>query len=207
MPRSYVLPNPFFDIRVGKIVPRPPLPSTAIAMTNTSRPSKRAASGEPRVRDAVEADAPSLMRIYNREVLETTATLDAEPRTLEQQTRWMAERSGGHVVIVLEIAGRVVGFASLSPFKERAAYRPTVENSIYIDADHQGQGLGRVLMHELIARARLHGFHSVIARIAGGNPASVALHESFGYQVVGVEREVGRKFGRWLDVTELQLML
>ncbi len=162
---------------------------------------------EPVVRDAVASDASAIMRIYNREVLETTATLDAEPRTLEEQIRWLAERSGGHVVIVVEVDGAVAGFASLSPFKPRAAYRPTVENSVYVDPDYQRQGLGRILMNEIIDRARLFGFHSVIARIAEGNPGSVALHEGFGYEVVGVEREVGRKFGRWLDVTELQLML
>lgn len=176
-------------------------------MTETPRPSSRKPATGTLVRDAVAGDASTLLRIYNHAVLETTATLDAEPRTLEQQSRWMAERSGGHVVIVLEIAGTVVGFASLSPFKERAAYRPTVENSVYLDVDHQGRGLGRVLMTELIERARMFGFHSVIARIAEGNPASIALHRSFGYEVVGVEREVGRKFGRWLDVTEMQLML
>lgn len=172
-------------------------------MTSTT-PSNAA---EPAVRDARSGDAATLMRIYNREVLETTATLDAEPRTLEQQQRWLAERSGGHVVIVVELDGAVAGFASLSPFKDRAAYRPTVENSIYVDPDFQRRGLGRVLMTELIERARMFGFHSVIARIAEGNPASIALHEAFGYRIVGVEQEVGRKFGRWLDVTEMQLLL
>ena len=179
-------------------------------MTPSASPSSTpppAGGHEPVVRDAVVADAPVLMRIYNREVLETTATLDAEPRTLEEQTRWLVERSGGHLVIVVEVEGEVAGFASLSPFKPRAAYRPTVENSVYVDPAFQRQGLGRLLMAEIIERARLHGFHSVIARIAEGNPGSIALHEGFGYQVVGVEREVGRKFGRWLDVTELQLML
>jgi len=170
----------------------------------TSEPT---ANVEPVVRDAVAADAAALRGIYNREVLETTATLDAEPRTLEDQTRWLAERSGGHVVIVVEVDGLVAGFASLSSFRQRAAYRPTVENSIYVDPDYQRQGLGRLLMTGLIDRARMFGFHSVIARIAEPNPASIALHETFGYEVVGVEREVGRKFGRWLDVTEMQLML
>ncbi len=170
----------------------------------TSKPPKNT---QTRVRDAVAGDAPALMRIYNREVLETTATLDAEPRTIEQQTQWQAERSGGHAVVVIEVDGTVAGFASLSPFKPRAAYRPTVENSVYVDRLHQRSGLGRVLMIEIIERARLFGFHSLIARIAEGNPASIALHEAFGYQVIGVEREVGRKFGRWLDVTEMQLML
>ncbi len=169
--------------------------------------SKAQKNKQPRVRDAVVADAAAIMRIYNREVLETTATLDAEPRTLEQQRRWQAERSGGHAVVVVEVDGAVAGFASLSPFKPRAAYRPTVENSIYVDPVHQRRGLGQLLMTEIIDRARMFGFHSVIARIAEGNPASLALHEAFGYRVVGVEREVGRKFGRWLDVTELQLML
>lgn len=159
------------------------------------------------VRDATVDDAEQLRNIYNREVLESTATLDAEPRTLVEQQRWLEARSGGHVVIVAEADGQIAGFASLSPFKVRAAYRPTVENSVYVDRSFQRQGVGRLLMAELIERARQHGFHSVIARIAEGNPGSIALHESFGYQVVGVEREVGRKFGRWLDVAELQLML
>lgn len=176
-------------------------------MNNPDTPPKNTSPIEPLIRDAVGADAPALMRIYNREVLETTATLDAEPRSLEDQTRWLEERSGGHAVIVAEIDGAVAGFASLSSFKARAAYRPTVENSVYVDPDYQRRGLGRLLMQEIIDRARLHGFHSMIARIAEGNPGSIALHESFGYHVVGVEREVGRKFGRWLDVTEMQLML
>lgn len=176
-------------------------------MTNPDTPRPDASLIEPLIRDAGPADARALLRIYNREVLETTATLDAEPRSLEDQTRWLAERSGGHAVVVVEVDGVVAGFASLSPFKDRAAYRPTVENSVYVDPEYQRQGLGRLLMHEIIDRARLHGFHSVIARIAEGNPGSIALHESLDYRVVGVEREVGRKFGRWLDVTEMQLML
>lgn len=159
------------------------------------------------IRDATPDDAHALLRIYNREVLETTATLDAEPRSLEDQVRWLDERSGGHAVVVAQVDETVAGFASLSSFKTRAAYRPTVENSVYVDPAFQRRGLGRLLMQEIIERARIHGFHSVIARIAEGNPASIALHEAFGYRVVGVEREVGRKFGRWLDVTEMQLML
>ena len=172
-------------------------------MTTDEAPS----TNGPIVRDATAADAAAVLRIYNREVLESTATLDAEPRTLEQQVQWLADRSGGRAVIVVEVEGVVAGFASLSAFKERAAYRPTVENSVYVDPDYQRQGLGRILMTEIIERSRMYGFHSVIARIAEGNPGSIALHQSLGYELVGVEREVGRKFGRWLDVTELQLML
>lgn len=175
-----------------------------------------------RVRDAVASDSRAMLEIYNHAVLETTATLDLEPRSLAGQIAWLDERSGGHVVLVAEGAepdqgvesadagpagAQIAGFASLSPFRARAAYRTTVENSIYVRQDCQGLGIGAALMGELLERARQHGFHSVIARIAGDNQASVALHTGLGYRVVGVEHQVGRKFGRWLDVTELQLIL
>ena len=161
----------------------------------------------PTIRDATEHDAAALLAIYNHEVQTGTATLDLEPRTLEGQLAWMRSHQGANPVVVAEFGGEVVGFASLTPFKERAAYRTTVENSIYVAPGAQGRGIGNLLLGEIIDRARLHGFHSVIARIAGDNPGSIGLHRRHGYEVVGVEREVGRKFGRWLDVTELQLLL
>ncbi len=159
------------------------------------------------IRDATIDDAEAILAIYNREVLEGVATFDVEPRTLLQQQSWLRERSGGHVVLVVEIDTTVAGFGSLSAFKDRAAYRTTVENSVYIDPAFQRLGAGRALLAELVSRARLHGFHSVIARVAGSNAGSVALHSSLGFEIVGVEREVGRKFGRWLDLTEMQLIL
>lgn len=159
------------------------------------------------VRDATDRDAAALMAIYNHEVQNSTATLDMETRTLEAQAQWLRARRGANPVVVAERNGEVLGFASLSPFRERAAYRTTVENSIYVHRDAHGQGVGTILLTALVERARLHGYHSVIARVAGDNPASVALHQRLGYEIVGTEREVGRKFGRWLDVTELQLLL
>ena len=162
---------------------------------------------EVTIRDATEVDAEALLAIYNHEVLTGTATLDLEPRTLDGQIEWIRRHQGANPVIVAVVDDEVVGFASLSPFKERAAYRTTVENSIYVAPGKQGMGIGNRLMAEILERARSHGFHSVIARIAGDNPGSIAVHKRHGYQVVGVEREVGRKFGQWLDVTELQLLL
>lgn len=163
------------------------------------------------IRDATSEDAHDLLRIYNREVLEGVATFDVEPRTLVQQRAWLEQRSGGHVVVVAEVheddVTAVAGFGSLSKYKERAAYSTTVENSVYVDPGFQRRGVGRALMTELIDRARLHGFHTMIARIAGNNEGSVLLHQQVGFELVGVEREVGRKFGRWLDLTEMQLML
>ena len=104
-------------------------------------------------------------------------------------------------------AGELVGFASLSPYKERAAYNTTVENSVYVSRDHGGKGIGRALMKHLIERARSSGFHSMIARIEASGEASLALHRACGFKLVGVERQVGRKFGKWLDVASMQLLL
>ena len=103
--------------------------------------------------------------------------------------------------------GEVVGFASLSPYKERAAYRTTVEDSVYVHRSHTGRGIGRLLLSGLVDIARDSGFHSVIARIEAGGAASLALHAACGFELVGVERQVGRKFGRWLDVAVMQIVL
>lgn len=153
------------------------------------------------------ADAEALRTIYNREVLETTHTFDLEPRTLEEQEAWIREREGALGVVVAEIDGEVAGFASLSPYRPRAAYRTSVENSVYVAETARGTGVGRALMEELIDVATKRGFHTIIARISGGHEASVGLHHSCGFHVVGTEREVGRKFGRWLDVIVMQRML
>lgn len=159
------------------------------------------------VRLATIEDAEGIRAIYNREVLEGTATFDLRPRTPEDQRAWLTDRSGAHAVLVAVDAGRVVGYGSLSPYHERPGYRTSVEDSVYVMADQQGRGVGKTLLLALIEAARLRGFHTVIARIAGDNDASVALHRRCGFDVVGVEREVGRKFSRWLDVTVMQLLL
>jgi L-amino acid N-acyltransferase len=101
----------------------------------------------------------------------------------------------------------VIGFAALSPYKERAAYRTTVEDSIYVDRSHAGEGVGKLLLTHLVDLARSSGFHSVMARIEATGAASRALHGSCGFVLVGIEREVGRKFNRWLDVAVMQLLL
>jgi phosphinothricin acetyltransferase len=101
----------------------------------------------------------------------------------------------------------VLGFAALSPFRDRPAYATTVENSVYVDRSARGLGVGRALLEAIIAAAKEQGFHSIIARISGDNGLSVTLHETLGFTVVGIEREVGRKHGTWLDVIELQLLV
>jgi phosphinothricin acetyltransferase len=161
------------------------------------------------LRPAVTADADQIRAIYNHEVANTTATLDLVPRSLDDQRTWLQQRSGAFSAIVAVDDGDddVVGFASLSPYKERAAYRTTVEDSIYVRRDRAGQGIGRLLLEHLLDVAAASGFHTVIARIESGGEASQALHAACGYELVGVEREVGRKFNRWLDVVVMQCLL
>ena len=161
-----------------------------------------------RVRTATPDDAAAIAAIYNHEVLSTTATFDLVPRSLEDQRAWLAARSGAFSAIVAEDdqAG-VLGFASLSPYKERAAYRTTVEDSVYVDRAHGGRGIGTLLVRHLVSTARESGFHAVMARIEASGTASRALHAKCGFELVGVEREVGRKFNRWLDVAVMQLLL
>lgn len=163
------------------------------------------------IRLADPADAEAVMDIYNVEVLQHRSTMDLVPRTLDQQKEWLADRSGAFAAVVAEIdvdgVDTVVGFASLSPFKPRHAYSTTVENSVYVSRDHAGLGIGRALMDHLVDLARTSGFHSIIAHIEASSTSSRALHLSCGFEVVGVQREVGRKFGKWLDVAVYQLML
>ena len=159
------------------------------------------------VRLAVIDDAEAIRAIYNPEVLESTVTFDLVPRSLAAQQEWLREHDGAHPAVVAVHAGEVVGFGSLSPYRDRPAYSTTVEDSVYVHRGHQGIGVGRVLLADLVERATSHGFHAVMARIVGGHEASIALHRSCGFDVVGVEKEVGRKFGRWLDVVLMQRLV
>ena len=159
------------------------------------------------VRVATPEDAEAIRRIYNVEVESSTATFDLVPRTLEEQLAWQQARSGAHVVLVAEEDGRILGFGALSPYKERPAYRMTVEDSVYVDRSVHRRGVGRLLLEELVATARRHGFHSVVARIEASQTASRGLHAAVGFELVGIEREVGRKFNRWLDVAIMQRMV
>jgi phosphinothricin acetyltransferase len=159
------------------------------------------------IRLATLADADAIREIYNVEVTGSTVTFDLVPRSLEAQEEWLREHAGAHPAVVATEDDVVVGFASLGPYRPRPAYATTVESSIYVRRDRQGRGYGRALLAELLRLATVHGFHAVIARIVDGHEASIALHQKCGFDLVGVEREVGRKFGRWLDVVVMQRLL
>lgn len=160
------------------------------------------------VRRAEIADAEGIRAIYNQAVTETNHTFDLVPRTIEDQQNWIAQRQGSLAALVaVADDGTIMGFASLSRYKERPAYSTTVENSVYVATHAHRQGVGSALMEALIELASAHGYHSMMARIADAQDASITLHTKHGFELVGIEREVGRKFGRWLDVALMQKLL
>jgi L-amino acid N-acyltransferase len=170
-----------------------------------------------RTRRVTHADAEAVRSIYNLEVVESTVTMDLVPRTLEVQQEWIRNHSGvfGAVVAVDDNISDpthpandlVVGFSSISPWRTKPAYSTSVENSVYVHRDHQNRGLGRILLDEALRVAVDSGFHVCFARIMAGHEASIRLHASRGFEVVGIEREVARKFGRWIDITVMQRIL
>lgn len=160
------------------------------------------------IRPAVVADAEEIRSIYNHEVLNTTATFDLVARSLAEQQEWLSERSGAFAALVaIDADNGVMGFGSLSPYKERAAYRTSVEDSVYVRRDMTGRGIGRLLLERLLDVAEHSGFHAVFARIETSGEASRALHARCGFTLIGVERETGRKFSKWLDVALMQCLL
>ena len=163
------------------------------------------------LRPAVSADAPAILDIYNHEVLTSNVTFDLTPRTEEEQRRWITDRSGAHGVIVagevVDGVDRAVGFGALSAYRDRPGYSTSVEDSVYVHQDHRGTGVGAAILTELVSMATAHGFHALLARIVAGHDASIGLHARLGFEVVGTEKEVGRKFGRFHDVVVMERLL
>ena len=154
-----------------------------------------------RIRPATEADLPGIFAIYDHEVLHGTATFDTEPKTEAGRLEWLHDDGNGkYPILVAEADGAVAGWARLHAWSNRCAYARAAENAVYVHRDHRGRGVGRALLAELIRLAPQRGVHVLLARIADGNPASVALHEAHGFRTIGVMRRVGEKFGRVLDV-------
>jgi L-amino acid N-acyltransferase len=158
-------------------------------------------------RPATIDDLSSINDIYNYYVYNSTCTFQTEPDTLENRIEWLKDHDDSYPVIVAEAGGDIIGWASLSQFKKRQAYRPTVENSVYIRYDKTGNGIGSMMMKEIIQQANEIGYHSIIAGISGDQDISIRLHEKFGFQKVAHLKAVGYKFNKWLDVLYYQLML
>jgi phosphinothricin acetyltransferase len=160
----------------------------------------------PEIRKAVPLDVPAITEIYNEAILTTTATFDIKPKTVASQRNWFKDHGKRNPVLVAVVDGKVVGWVSLSEYSARCAYADTVELSLYIKEEFRNQGVGKRLMTAVLAEGQKAGLHSVISRIAGGNDISIHLHKQFGFQDVGVMKEVGNKFGKLLDVYIMQKM-
>jgi L-amino acid N-acyltransferase YncA len=156
------------------------------------------------IRKATIKNLAAITEIYNEAVLKTTATFDTQPKTLQEQETWFASHQPRHPILVAEQDGLVVGWASLSKWSDRCAYSDTAEASIYVRKEYQRKGIGRQLLKTLIQEGRNIELHTVIARIAGDNQASINLFKSENFRDIGAMKEVGRKFGKLLDVYLMQ---
>lgn len=160
----------------------------------------------PAVRDARLADLAALTAIYNHYVVHTPITFDVAPLEPEQRRGWFDDHAGAgrHRLLVAEEDGTLVGYASTSRWRPKAAYDTTVESTVYVRHDATGRGIGRLLYRELFDAIAREDVHTVVAGVALPNDASVALHERFGFRPVGVFKAVGRKFDRFWDVAWFQ---
>jgi L-amino acid N-acyltransferase YncA len=159
-----------------------------------------------KIRPATDSDQQAILDIYNEAVQNTTATFDTEPRSFASQIEWFRRHKKNHPVLVAEENNRVIGWSSLSPWSDRCAYDTTVEVSVYVHRDFRGRGVGFQLLEKVTQEGKKLNNHTVISRISQGNEISIHLHEKLGYHHIGVMKEVGFKFGKFLDVHMMQLI-
>ena len=160
------------------------------------------------IRDAIVDDLPQLLDIYNDIILTTTAVFEYRAHTLDMRKQWLeTKREQGFPVIVAEEGEEIVGFSSIGPFRNWAAYKYSVENSVYVAKHKRGNGIGQLLLAPLIGEAKQLQMHAIIASIEASNESSLRLHKRFGFEEVAHFKQVGFKFGRWLDLKFLQLIL
>lgn len=160
------------------------------------------------LREAVAEDLIAILAIYNHAVEHTTAVWSETPATLEERHDWLAAKHArGFPVLVAVENAKVLGFATYGDFRPWPGYARSIEHSVYVDPACHRRGTGRALMGALIDHARATGYHTMIAGIDAGNTASMALHVALGFVEAGRLPQVGRKFGRWLDLALMQLML
>ncbi len=160
------------------------------------------------VRAATAGDVEAITRIYNHAVEHTTASWDLEPVSLDSRRQWFDEKqAGGWPVLVAEVAEQVVGWSTVGPFRPKDGYRHTVEHSVYVADGHRGMGLGRALLEPLIQACRQRGVRAIVGGLDAANTASLEFHRRLGFVESGRLPQVGRKFGRWLDLVFTVLVL
>lgn len=160
------------------------------------------------IRDAVSDDLLAILEIFNDAILNTTSSYQYKAHTLEMRTAWYNDRlNSGFPVIVATTDNIVVGFGSYGNFRSGPAYKYSVENTVYVHKDYRGRGISKKILEYLIKHAQEHDFHTIVAGIDANNTISMKLHEKFGFQEVGYFKQVGFKFGEWLDLKFYQLIL
>src|SRR6476660_4891726 len=159
------------------------------------------------IRPATKSDLKIINDIYNHYVLHSTCTYQEQPEPLKNRQNWFTHHGPIHPITVAVENNKVVGWGSLSAYHARSAYRRTVENSVYVHHQHHRRGIGSLLLEDLIARARKAGHRVIIAAIDADQPASIVLHAKFDFKNVGHFKQVGFKFGRWLDVVYMELLV
>jgi L-amino acid N-acyltransferase len=167
-------------------------------------------AGTLRIIDGVpEAHADAILDILNEAIQNSTALYEYAPRTRESMAQWFDTKHHGRfpVLVAIDASETLVGFASYGTFRERPAYKYSVEHSVYVHVDRRGRGVGLLLMQALVARATEQQYHVMVGGIDGSNRASIAFHEKLGFVRAGTVREAGFKFGRWLDLALYQLIL
>lgn len=165
-------------------------------------------SSAPILRPMTEADLPEVLAIYNEVILHTTAVYSEQPHTLEMRKSWYEDRlKAGFPVIVVEVDGQVAGFGSYGHFRAWPCYRYTAEHSVYVHENYRGKGISKLLLTDLIDKAKAAGLHALVAGIDSENTASLHLHRSYGFEQVAHFKEVGFKFNRWLDLIFMELLL
>ena len=163
---------------------------------------------ETRIRPATESDLPAILAIYNEVVANTTAAYVYEPHTLAMRTKWFDDlKAGGWPVIVADSDGTITGFGCIGVFRSKPGYKYTGEHTVYVHVDHRGKGVGHALLSALIEEAKRLELRTLIGGIDSANVASIALHASFGFVECARMRDVAYKFGRWLDLVFMQLIL
>jgi len=159
------------------------------------------------IRPATIEDLPAITDIYNEAILHTTATFDTETKTLEQRAEWFRQHDQNHPIIVAASQDEIAGWASLSRWSDRSAYDGTAELSVYVHVDYRGKGIGKKLTEVIVEEGVKAGLHTILSRITTENVSSIHIHELMGFHNVGVMREVGYKFDKYLDVHIMQKML
>jgi L-amino acid N-acyltransferase YncA len=162
-----------------------------------------------RVRQAVDADAAAICRIYNQGIEDRVATLETELRTPDERRQWLAARGPRHPVIVAETTGpaTTIAWGSLNPYNPRDCYRHVADFSIYVERASRGKGVGKLMLTRLVELAREHGYHKMVLSAFPTNSGGMALYEKLGFRTVGIYREQGLLDGRWVDTIVMEKLL